>query len=119
MTKSVRYCRTYSDSSIASYWLRSSIYKEIREILGSKNKSWRSLQLKLIGDSFSFFTEVGAFSTRVLLRFNEGRFGGHGWILFIFTLAVMLLWNQEKSINGYFDLFKSVFDILWAALSGQ
>tara|TARA_R110000868_G_scaffold390055_7_gene659570 strand:+ start:1054 stop:1791 length:738 start_codon:yes stop_codon:yes gene_type:complete len=78
---------------------------------------WQFLFVLLVRN-ISILTEVFAFPLRCIFRHKAGRLGGGGFILTLLSLWVMVLWNNESSLHGYWSYISQSATLLFTFFFG-
>lgn len=63
--------------------------------------------------NISILTELFAYPLRCIFRHKSGRLGGGGIILTLLSAWVMVLWNNESSLKGYWAYISKSFELLY------
>lgn len=76
---------------------------------------WQFLFVLLVRN-ISILTELFAYPLRCLFRHKFGRLGGGGFILTLASAWVMVLWNNESSLKGYWSYISKSIELLYTVI---
>lgn len=103
----------FSDSLIFIGFFRWIGFKTLRESLFFRNVSMWQFWYVLFIRAMAILTEIFAYPLRCIYRHKAGKLGGGGFIMTLLSGWMIILFNNESSLKGYWMYFSRSIEVAY------